>query len=70
MKIEVDLPENLDLVGIAREIKLRLAMRETGFQSLTGLEELGIVVFIAVEKAGFYKEKIAEPKKRKKGKKI
>lgn len=58
--IDLDLSDNLDLVAIGRQIKLQLALQETEFKSLTGLEELGIAAFVALAKAGVYKEK---PKK-------
>ena len=56
--IELEIPDNFDLIPAEREARLRLAMKETGFSSLSNLEELGILTFVALRKAGVGKKRI------------
>ena len=63
--IELEIPNNFDLVAVEREAKLRLAMRETGFSSLTNLEKLGITTFLALTKIALGKKKTTVKTKKK-----
>ena len=63
LRVTIDIPESLDLGTIIKSAKLRMAMQQTGFSSLTEIEKLGIAVLAAIEKAGVYTEKTKKPKR-------
>lgn len=65
MKVTIDIPESLDLDAVMRTAKLRLALQQTGFSSLTEIEKLGIVVLTAIGKAGLSIKKAKNLKKSK-----